>query len=446
MNFLLFFCFHLIALTFSKLEMVIEFIRHGARGPNDINWNPSIWGDISDIHQLTEVGMRQSYILGREMRRKYIEKEEFLSKSYNRRELYVRSTESSRALQSASSHLYGLYPLGTGLKINDHYPLEILLPPYINLTINIQDMGNDALPKRFQPVDIHSIDSNKDMLLNYPNNCPGYKILKENQMKSALYKSFNKQFNETFKKLRNIFNQSDSKPWDISRVSKLTTNIYADIFRNNPIPEGLTQEIWNNMTFIKGLERQFVDVGSEIQRKFMGTPLFKEIKKYLIEKIDNPKLELKYVLFSGHYLTLTPIMAGLNITSWECLIDKFNGISNSKLNCEEGYPIYASQILIELHSILNEDNNKEYFVKVIYNGKEMNLCEQNKKECEFSDLMNRLEKNIIIDNFEKICNDMNFAKSIINKKEKPFERKESLEDKFTKFLSNAVNGMRASDF
>lgn len=58
------------------------------------------------------VGMRQHYNLGQAMRERYIIKQKFLSESMNFMEINVISTDYNRTLQSAQSHLMGLYPEG----------------------------------------------------------------------------------------------------------------------------------------------------------------------------------------------------------------------------------------------------------------------------------------------------------------------------------------------
>ena len=181
----------------------------------------------------------------------------------------------------------------------------------------------------------------------------------------------------------------------------------------------------------------------------MGTPLFAEILRYFVEKINNPESDLKYVFFSGHYLTLTPLMVGLNITNFECLMNKLHNVTDDHLNCENGYPIYASQILIELHSRIFQDGTKKYFVKVIFNGKEMNICEKGVFECEFSDFNKRIKKEIILDNFDKVCYDSNAFQRKTDEnieKTKEKEKPNRFADKFFKFLSHADDGMRSSMF
>jgi hypothetical protein len=67
--------------TTSKLLYVVELARHGARYP--INPFYDYLATIGDAGELTSVGMRQHYNLGRYLRRDYIEKEQFLSNLYD---------------------------------------------------------------------------------------------------------------------------------------------------------------------------------------------------------------------------------------------------------------------------------------------------------------------------------------------------------------------------
>lgn len=59
--------------------------------------------------------MYQLYSVGKKLRERYVDTG-FLSSSYKRDEVYVRSTDKDRTLQSAQSLLYGLYPPPTGPK------------------------------------------------------------------------------------------------------------------------------------------------------------------------------------------------------------------------------------------------------------------------------------------------------------------------------------------
>lgn len=122
------FCFILLLGAISaRLYQVVSVFRHGARYPlhdyYDANATRNLWGE------LTSVGMRQHENLGKALRKDYIEGLEFLSSAVNQSELQIYTTDVNRTFESASSQLYGLYPLGTGEqlpKVDKQYHI----PPY----------------------------------------------------------------------------------------------------------------------------------------------------------------------------------------------------------------------------------------------------------------------------------------------------------------------------
>ena len=59
--------------------------------------------------------MRQHYLLGKAIRKRYVDDYKLLSPHYNHNELKVRSTLVDRTLMSAESHLAGLYENGPSI-------------------------------------------------------------------------------------------------------------------------------------------------------------------------------------------------------------------------------------------------------------------------------------------------------------------------------------------
>lgn len=69
--------------------MAIEICRHGARSPmnQDVNVTQSYWP--MGLEQLTEVGQRQHYLIGQELRKRYIDSHKLLDPHYNSSQLLV---------------------------------------------------------------------------------------------------------------------------------------------------------------------------------------------------------------------------------------------------------------------------------------------------------------------------------------------------------------------
>ncbi|XP_047456984.1 lysophosphatidic acid phosphatase type 6 isoform X2 [Mugil cephalus] len=133
-----------------KLKLVQVLFRHGARTPLksipdvlEAQWVPTLLEPpahtdinyvVTDLHggprppapvedsyrkntltggtypgQLTTVGMQQLYELGERLRRRYIEERPFLSSTFSSSEVYVRSTNIVRTIESAKCLLAGLF-------------------------------------------------------------------------------------------------------------------------------------------------------------------------------------------------------------------------------------------------------------------------------------------------------------------------------------------------
>ena len=125
----------------SKLQMVVEIFRHGAREPIFNYWNAALFKNPGE---LTSVGMRQHFLLGSQLRKEYIEDQQFLSFSYDSKEIYIRSTDYNRTIMSALSQLNGLYPLGTGARVPEDIPVKNTLPPYKKIDYDLKNLSDFA--------------------------------------------------------------------------------------------------------------------------------------------------------------------------------------------------------------------------------------------------------------------------------------------------------------
>lgn len=76
--------------------------------------------------------------------------------------------------------------------------------------------------------------------------------------------------------------------------------------------------------------------------------------------------------------TLSPLVTAMNLTSTDCLTQKYKNQTVTALNCVDP-PSFSSNMIIELH----EDDAFENFIRVKYNGEYVNLCGEKKTECEY---------------------------------------------------------------
>ncbi|KAL4484370.1 hypothetical protein ABPG74_019547 [Tetrahymena malaccensis] len=125
---------HLPPVEDGRRELVMSHIifRHGARHSMsehllEEKQNHKI--KASNKGQLSEVGMRQLYLLGQGIRQDYVYTQNFLSETYDRTEIHVQSSNRTRALESAQCFMFGLYPLGTGKSIPAHIDKNLAQPP-----------------------------------------------------------------------------------------------------------------------------------------------------------------------------------------------------------------------------------------------------------------------------------------------------------------------------
>lgn len=387
----------------SKLLMVIEVFRHGAREPVYDFWDAKTFREFGE---LTSVGMHQHYLLGQYIRKSYVEDQPFLSKSYDAGEIYVQSTDLNRTIQSALSHLYGLFPLNEGALLPMGIERKYLVPP-----IKGMSYGNESerivektfgLNLGFQPVPVLTSQEKDDVLLRpfMWSACPVGAMLERIQKKSDKYAELNEEFRSTFKEIEKIVNATEKMTKsEINMETSLRAYdvFYCDMFYNKKLPENFTEALWRNLSFVADMHLFYGKTGTVQQQRFQCHTFFEEI----IEDFDgklNDNLALKMKIFSAHDLTLAFLLTGLNLTSYSCLEEKFRKNQTSALNCFS-YPSFAASLLIELYL---DEKNQNPFVMIKYNGEYVNLCEKAKKTCEYSEFKARL-KGFMLDDFMQFC-------------------------------------------
>jgi hypothetical protein len=79
--------------------------------------------------ELTQNGKRQHYLMGEEVRERYMVKNKLLDATkYNPKEIMVRATDINRTIESAMAQMLSLYPTGHSLELNQSTRALPILP------------------------------------------------------------------------------------------------------------------------------------------------------------------------------------------------------------------------------------------------------------------------------------------------------------------------------
>ena len=197
---------------------VLEVFSNGIISPEKIKNNQDVLGEFwLKEKELNNSGIRQQYLLGINDQKLY---QNFLiDETFNPKDILIKSKNSSENIQSAYSHLHGIYNPPNGQKLNNNFNTSIIFPNYNNLNQSEQGKIDDMVDKikndsavlsgvTIVPVHIFDFD------LNDKEKCPNYFKLKKNNIeknkekfKNIIYNKFNETFGDLFLQ---AFNKDES--------------------------------------------------------------------------------------------------------------------------------------------------------------------------------------------------------------------------------------------
>ena len=364
----------------SRLVGVVELCRHGARTPYTFisQWdNNTVWPQGPG--ELLPEGMRQHYLIGTELRRRYMVQTQLLLPTYYQPEIFVYSTDYDRTLMSAQSQIQGLYPAGTGPLLRSQN-METQASPPIDISDLAQlnsTMGLSALPNMTQVIPIHSDIEDRQWALdsygtcNYYNQLIGFKSRPSKEQDDIWA-----QYPDVLSDVMTQMGYSEAKAK--SEFSDIMDSLISNRFVNNPFPLGFNQTFYDRGIALKNRLMNFHQFEPDLLARFSGTALLNLIVQNL-QNIISGQITQKFFLYSAHDTSLMCALSFLLL----------NHTDN---------PIFGSTMLFELH-----EYNQQFYVNVRYNDVYQNISSCGGLNCSIYNFVKFVEFRSI-PNYFQACN------------------------------------------
>lgn len=386
----------------SEVLSVVEMTRHGARAPI----SPPIeveWTKKNQPGELTVVGKRQMYLLGRFMAGKYpgIFLEEFNSKKH-----VLLSTEYNRTIVSAISHSVGLFnafgddDLEFGPK-NDRYK-----PPVDDFTFPDEPEFTTPLPKGLKLIPISSSSFGaRELHLDEANACKKNFEVKKGPLDEIREKTAETDFfKENAKKVLEILNPPE-KSLDFKAVYHLADFVVMDNLSSKAplLPKETYPDLYRFLEAVYSIG-VFSDFRVESVTKVSISPTLELILDIFSNISEGKETNPKFLLLSAHDSTLSSHLVNSKIVpDTDCLFKEFEKGSLKDTKCQFA-PTVASNIVWELIKEKKEEKNaeEEFFIRFSYNGEDIDYCEIGATKCPFEKFKEVLKERTH-PNFREYC-------------------------------------------
>ena len=345
-----------------SLRSVALLYRHGVISPKYAPpKNATEWP--MGFSQLTAVGMRDMYQRGTQLRQRYVDELGLLQERYHVSDLYVRSSNTDRALQSAQMLLLGLYPLGSGADPSEYNP-EWVAAPEASLA--------------FTPVPVHSVALENDAVLRPWTgraSCTRYREYVKRLGATELYAKQGKKHEKFLRRVSAVMGVNEGKP--IGTMLYLINEVYeplsANLNHQLPLPEGISLEDMQQMSALADWNYHHQFLGRTVGRLTGGSFVADVIRNFsnVAKGAANAK---KMYLYSGHQRTVLGVDAALGIETARTEGELFRGRVPA-LGSHYAFELHetaAGKYAVQLKYVVDAEQGNDQVIRVP--GCDDNMC------------------------------------------------------------------------
>eukprot|EP01017_Pseudomicrothorax_dubius_P028242 TRINITY_DN3346_c0_g2_i2.p1 TRINITY_DN3346_c0_g2~~TRINITY_DN3346_c0_g2_i2.p1 ORF type:complete len:428 (+),score=54.18 TRINITY_DN3346_c0_g2_i2:66-1349(+) len=387
----LFILFALLAPARTRIESVVVLVRGGARTP--VGSNLLSEGFLHHDAFLSPLGQREMFLLGTELRHRYIESTKLLPESYSAPNIRVLTSDAVRSFDSANSLLQGLYPPPYGQLLEKGLKEHLLVPPMKKATFDHKKTHPFATSSRgIGAFDIHIIPKSEDYYFRASkvSYCPRLKSVFNSVTQTPEYAQLKEYFLD--KVYRNFVEASrkylpeeshltcDGSP-NLPAVHTMWENYQTNAFHGMNIPEFNEEQITAISDFEARLQYD-VRFREDIVKKVSASKIFEEI----IMNFDNlikgrEENSERMIVLSGHKSTYFAVLANL--------FDR-----EQLLRMEGRLPMFGANIVFELVSIDGSEPVR-YEVRVLINDIEHLIKPCSEHRCSADDFIAFLRTRVV---------------------------------------------------
>ena len=381
---------------------LVEIYTSGAKSPKKDYLKSGFYEDLG-YNQLTPNGQRQQYLLGNQIR---VENLHLFNSLQDRSKVETYSRRAEANLDSAFSHLSGLFPPGTGLKVSGNtFNKEITYPPYRPFKPSLDLKTIYSVPNGASFWPIHSFFGKDDNLFNYEIGkvCPVAKYDAAQQSRALIISSeriLNKiggMVEKSGLDPKTLFNQTG---YDFESLALLSKALRAWYYHEGVYLANLNKSQTELLRVVETYYYMALYFPSDGFLKLYTHNITKIVYKRLLGFLPNttkcgPKNKKKllvkqneqqgaqfgdrnvYLGFSSDEMTILPFLVKIGKTSRQCLrsIIVNPALLNTTRNKCITVPDPASTLLITLNKNVSKTEKSPIFeVLVTLNGSPVDFC------------------------------------------------------------------------